>query len=123
RAAYALYTAKDYAGAASAMTDFLAANPKAARASNAEYWLGRSYMAQEQYALAAKAFLAGYKNFPTGDRAPESVLWLGNALAALKKPKEACQAYDELPASYGDRLTPALKAQLAKGRKDAKCAA
>ncbi len=40
RAAYALYTAKDYAGAAGAMTDFLAANPKAARASNAAILAG-----------------------------------------------------------------------------------
>ena len=41
------------------MTDFLAANPKAARASNAQYWLGRSYDAQERHAEAAKAFLDG----------------------------------------------------------------
>ncbi len=123
RAAYAFYTAKDYDKAEAAMTDFLAANPKAARASHAEYWLGRSYMAQDQYAAAAKAFLDGYKKYPNGERAPESLLWLGNALAALKKPKEACQAYDELPASYADKLTPAVKSALAKARKDAKCAA
>ncbi len=123
RAAYAFYTAKDYDKAEGAMTDFLTANPKAARASHAEYWLGRSYMAQDQFAPAAKAFLDGYKKYPNGERAPESLLWLGNALAALKKPKEACQAYDELPASYADKLTPALKSTLAKARKDAKCAA
>jgi tol-pal system protein YbgF len=121
RAAYALYTAKDYARAEAAMTDFLAANPKAARASNAQYWLGRSYMAEDKFTQAAKAFLDGYKKYPDGDRAPESLLWLGNALTALKKTKQACQAYDELPASYAAKLTPSLKAQLAKAQKDAKC--
>ena len=34
------------------MTDFLAANPKAARASNAQYWLGRSYLAEDQFTQA-----------------------------------------------------------------------
>ena len=121
RAAYALYVAKDYSRAETAMQDFLAANPKAARASNAQYWLGRSYMAQDSFAQAAKAFLTGYKSYPDGAKAPDSLLGLGNALVGLKKPREACQAYNELQASYGDKLTPALTSAAAKARKDAKC--
>ena len=123
RAAYALYTAKDYTGAEGAMTDFLAVNPKAARASNAEYWLGRSFMAQDQFAEAAKAFLDGYKNYPDGDRAPESLLWLGKALTSLKKNKQACSALDELKSAYGDKLTPAIRSAAASARSDAKCGA
>ncbi|MGI4880859.1 MAG: YbgF trimerization domain-containing protein [Janthinobacterium lividum] len=121
RAAYALYVAKDYAGAEAAMEAFLAANPKAARASNAQYWLGRSYMAQDSHAQAAKAFLDGYQKMPKGDRAPDSLLWLGNALAALKKPEQACRALNELQSVYGDKLTPALKTQATKARSEAKC--
>ena len=121
RAAYALYTAKDYAGAETAMTDFLAANPKAARASNAQYWLGRSYDAEGRHAEAAKAFLDGYKNYADGDRAPDSLLWLGKSLTSLKKPKQACSALDELQSVYGPKLTPALKAGAKTARSDAKC--
>ncbi len=121
RAAYALYVAKDYSRAEAAMQDFLTNNPKVARASNAQYWLGRSYMAQESYAQAAKAFLDGYQKFPKGDRAPDSLLWLGNALAALKKPDQACRSLNELQSVYGETLTPALKSAAAKARKDAKC--
>ncbi len=121
RAAYALYTAKDYAKAEAAMTDFLAANPKAARASNAQYWLGRSYMADEQFTLAAKAFLDGYKKYPKGDRAPDSLVGLGNALTALKKPEQACTALNELQSVYGPKLTPAVTSAAAKARRDAKC--
>ena len=121
RDAYALYVAKDYPKAATAMQDFLAANPKAARASNAQYWLGRTYMAQGSHAQAAKAFLDGYQKFPKGDRAPDSLLWLGNALAALKKPDQACRALNELQSVYGDKLTPALKTQAVKARAEAKC--
>ncbi len=121
RAAYALYTAKDYDKAEGAMTDFLAANPKAARASNAQYWLGRAYFAQDRFAEAAKAFLDGYKNYADGDRAPDSLLWLGKALTSLKKAKQACSALDELASVYGAKLTPALKSAAAKARSDAKC--
>lgn len=121
RAAYALYTGKQYDQAETAMTDFLAANPKAARASNAQYWLGRSYDAQERHAEAAKAFLDGYKNYPDGDRAPDSLLWLGKSLTALKKNKQACSALDELQSVYGSKLTPAVKTAAGKARGDAKC--
>jgi tol-pal system protein YbgF len=121
RAAYALYTAKQYGEAETAMTDFLAANPKAARASNAQYWLGRSYDAEGRHAEAAKAFLDGYKNYPDGERAPESLLWLGKSLTALKKNKQACSALDELQSVYGPKLTPAVKSAAGKARGDAKC--
>jgi len=121
RAAYALYVAKDYQRAEAAMQDFLTSNPKSPRASNAQYWLGRSFMAHDSYAQAAKAFLTGYKSYPDGAKGPDSLLWLGNALVGLKKPREACQAYNELQASYGDKLAPALTAAATKARKDAKC--
>ncbi len=121
RAAYALYTDKKYDAAVTAMTDFLAANPKAARASNAQYWLGRSLAAQDRSAEAAKAFLDGYKTYPDGDRAPDSLLWLGKTLTTLKKSKQACSALDELQSVYGPKLTPAIKAAATRARADAKC--
>jgi tol-pal system protein YbgF len=121
RAAFALYTAKDYDRAAAAMTDFLAANPKAARASNAQYWLGRTYFAQDRSAEAAKAFLDGYKNYADGDRAADSLLWLGKSLTALKKPKQACSALDELQSVYGGKMSPSIKSAAIKARADAKC--
>lgn len=123
RAAYALYVAKDYPKAATAMQDFLAANAKSPRASTAQYWLGRTYMAQNQHAQAAKAFLDGYQKYPKGERAPDSLLWLGNAMVALKKPDQACRALNELQSVYGDKLTPALKDAAAKSRTAAKCGA
>ncbi len=121
RAAYALYVAKDFSRAEAAMQDFLANNPKSPRASNAQYWLGRSFMAQDSFAQAAKAFLDGYQKYPKGDRAPDSLLWLGNALTALKKPDQACRSLNELQSVYGDKLTPALTSAATKARKDAKC--
>ena len=123
RAAQALVSAKDYDGAEVALTDFLAKYPKSTHASEAQYALGKSYAAQKQHAEAAKAYLGGYKTYPKGTRAPDSLLGLAQALIDLKKPAQACQSLGELDAAYGDKLTPALKAQAAKARVAAKCKA
>lgn len=123
RSAYALYVAKDYPKAEAAMTLFVAANPRAPLASNAQYWLGRSYMVHDSYAQAAKAFLDGYKKYPKGERAPDSLLWLGIALTELNKSDEACRALNELRSVYGDKLTPALVSAATRARRDAKCGA
>ena len=122
RVAYAPVEAKDYAKAEVALTDYIAANPKAARASSAQYWLGRSYMAQGKSAQAAKAFLDGYQKYPKGVRGPDSLLYLGNALIELKKPDQACRALNELASVYGTKLTPALSDAAVKARAAAKCA-
>lgn len=123
RAAYALVAAKNYAAAEPALEDFIAANPKAARASDAQYWLGKTYAAQKQPGQAAKAYLDGYKNFPKGTRAADSLLGLSQALVDLKKPEQACLSLKELDEVYAAKLTPALKAQAATARKTAKCTA
>ena len=121
RAARAHYTAKDYDAAETGFTDFVAANPKSSHASIAQYLLGRSYAAQTSSAQAAKAFLDGYQKYPKSEQAPDSLIGLGNALTALKKPDQACRALNELKSVYGSKLTTAQKAQAAKARTSAKC--
>ncbi len=121
RQAYAPVAAKDYAKAEPALLDFLSTYPKAPRAASAQYWLGRSYMAQGQSAQAAKAFLDGYQKYPKSDRGADSLIGLGGALTALKKPEQACKAYNELQAVYGAKLTASQKDAVAKARTTAKC--
>ncbi|HPU14661.1 MAG TPA: tetratricopeptide repeat protein [Polymorphobacter sp.] len=121
RQAYAPVAAKDYAKAEPALLDFLSAYPKAPRAASAQYWLGRTYMAQGQSAQAAKAFLDGYQKYPKSDRGADSLIGLGGALTALKKPEQACKAYNELAAVYGAKLTTSQKDAVTKARATAKC--
>lgn len=121
REGYALYTSGDYAAASKALTAFVAANPKHARASNAQFWAGRSMLAQGRTADAAKAFLAGYQQFPRGERAHNSLLWLGKSLIELKQPAAACQALDQLKTAYPDRLTGQFAADTSAARAQAKC--
>ena len=125
QAAYLSYSGQQYARAETALIDFVAKHPRSRRASHAQYWLGRTYMAQKQPAQAAKAFLDNYRNMPKGERAPDSLYWLGQSLMTMAPPQpaKACEVYDELASAYDDKLSTLLKGQVDKARVTAKCAA
>src|SRR3546814_12640389 len=82
--------------------------------------LGRTYLADNKPAMAVEAFYANYQNNPRGDRAPDSLYWLGQALMKLDKPQEACKVYGELTDVYGAKMSATLKDQAAKARVAAK---
>ena len=72
-------------------------------------------------ANAAEAFAANYQTDPRGERAPDSLYYLGASLVALKKPADACKVYDEFDAAYGATADAALKDRVAASRKTARC--
>ncbi|MCS6987452.1 MAG: tetratricopeptide repeat protein [Sphingomonadaceae bacterium] len=121
QAAYAHYRARDWARAAAELEAFAQAHPKSPRASNARYWAGRAEMERGRPAEAAKLFLANYRTSPEGAMAASSLLWLGKALIALKQPKAACDALDQLRTAYPERLQGTLAAEAQKARAEAKC--
>ena len=120
---FRLYTAKLYPEAQTKLKEFVAKYPAHRRYSYAQNLLGRAYYDEGKPALASVAFYDNYQKMPKGERAPESLYWLGQALTKLKKMTDACKVYDELQDVYGARLAPDLKAKATKGRADAKCAA
>jgi len=120
---FRLYSAKFYPEAQARLKDFVAKYPSHRRASYAQNLLGRAYYDEGKPALASVAFYDNYQKMPKGDRAAESLYWLGQSLTRLKKLPDACKVYDELEDVYGAKLTPDLKARAAKGRVDAKCTA
>jgi TolA-binding protein len=122
-AAYKLWEAKRFPAAQAALKAVVAKYPKHARASYARNLLGRAYLDDGKAALAAQAFLDNYQKDPQGERAPDSLYYLGQSLTRLKKSAEACKAYDELQDVYGSSLREPLKGRVAQGRLDAKCAA
>ena len=123
KAAYADVLAKDWPAAETAMTDFIAAWPKSTRIPQAQYWLGKSFAARDQHAQAAKSFLELYQTAPLSPRAPDSLIGLATAMNGLKKPKDACRVLGDLDSVYGEKLTPAQKADAAALRAKAKCPA
>lgn len=120
RAAYAFIPQRDFATAEARLRAFIDKHPKGPRAPDALYWMGRAQFNQKLYGEAAKSFLAGYHQFPKSQRAPESLLSLGDSLVAIGNPPEACKAYNELLAVYPD-ASPDLKKRLAAARAKAKC--
>jgi TolA-binding protein len=120
-AGYKLWTQKKYPQAEASLAAVAKKYPKHKRASYAQNLLGRAYLDDGQPARAAEAFAANYTTNPHGDRAPDSLYFLGQSLMQLKKPTDACRVYDELTAAYGDKIDASLKAKVAAGRTDAKC--
>jgi TolA-binding protein len=120
---YTLWTQKRYGEAETQLKQVVAKYPTSKRASYAQNLLGRAYMDDGQLTDAATAFYDGYKKFPRGERAADSLYYLGQTMTKLKKTDRACQVYDELRDVYGATLNATLKARVAQGRADAKCGA
>jgi TolA-binding protein len=119
---YRLWQAKMYDAAANELKSVATQYPKHRRASYAQNLLGRAYLDQGKPALASVAFYDNYQKWPKGERAPESLYWLGVSLTQLKKPAEACKVFAELDDVYGATMPAGLKGQVADGRRKAKCA-
>lgn len=118
---YRLWAAKRYAQAAEQLKKVVAAYPKSRRASYAQNLLGRSYLDDGKPSLASIAFYDNYKKMPDGERAPDSLYFLGQALLKLNKPADACKVYGELIDVYGDKIGQGMKDDVARSRTSAKC--
>nr|WP_088185486.1 tetratricopeptide repeat protein [Sphingobium sp. Z007] len=118
---YRLWDAKFYPEAQAqlkATVEKYGASPVASKAQNL---LGRAYLDDGKPALASVAFYENYQKRPRGDRAPDSLAYLGDALIQLKKPADACKVYQELEQVYGDNLSSTLRGLMTAGRAKAKC--
>lgn len=91
---------KDYAGAEGAFRQLVETYPNDPLAGNAQYWIGETYYVRGQYKNAADAFLKGYKKYKSSDKAPDTLLKLGMALAELGQKDAACSTFSELKAKY-----------------------
>jgi tol-pal system protein YbgF len=94
--AFALLGKEDLAGAEKAFQAFIAKYGKNPLAGNAQYWLGETYYGRKKFPEAVAAFGDAFKGFPTGSKAPDSLLKLGMSFSQLGKKKEACTAYSQL---------------------------
>lgn len=119
---YRLWSAKQFPAAIAALKPVVEKYPKHRRASFAQNLIGRSYLDDGKPSLASIAFYDNYKKMPDGERAPDSLYYLAQALVELKKPKDACEVYGELTDVYGDRISASMKSDVARGRTAAKCA-
>ena len=111
----------DYDGAIGTLRAFVKAYPKHRRVSYANNLIGRAQLDKGDARAAAETLLANYRTNPAGERAPDSLFYLGQALMKLGQPGQACKAYGELDAVYGAKIRPDLKKLETDAKAQANC--
>jgi TolA-binding protein len=120
-AGYQLWNAGKYDEAVGALRAFVSAYPSHRRTSWANNLTGRALLDKGEPRAAAEVLLTNYRSNPKGERAADSLFYLGQALMKLDQASQACKAYGELEAVYGSSMRPALKEMLPKAKSEAKC--
>jgi TolA-binding protein len=115
------WEAGQYDQAIATLKAFTAAYPKHRRVSYANNLIGRSLLSKGDARGAAAILLANYRGNPGGDRAADSLYYLGQAAMQLGQPAQACKVYAEFDAIYGSKARADLRKQVSDGKAQAQC--
>jgi TolA-binding protein len=118
---YQLWKAGKYDAAIGALRAFSSSYPNHRRTSWANNLAGRAMLDKGEPRAAAEALLANYRGNPKGERAADSLFYLGQSLTKLDQPSQACKAYAELEAVYGSAIRADLQKMLPDAKAQAKC--
>jgi tol-pal system protein YbgF len=118
--AYGYILHKDYALAEQGFRDFLRKYPDGKLVPDAQYWLGESMFQRQRYRDAAESFLAVSTKYEHSGKAPESLLRLGQSLAAMNQKEAACATLAEVGRKF-PRATASVKRGVTQEQKRAHC--
>jgi tol-pal system protein YbgF len=104
---------RQFGDAEAGFRTFLQKYPDHSLAGSAQYWLGETFYAQNDYRKAAQAFLQGYREYPKSRRAPDSLFKLGASLDRLGQKQQACAAYLSVSSEYPKAVETRKRAQAA----------
>ena len=116
-----LWTAGKYDAAHTSLLATAKKYPDSRRASWAYNLAGRALLDGGKPRGAAEELLANYRRDPKGERAQDSVFYLGKSLVKLGQSSQACKAYAELQEVYGAAIRGQVKAMLPAALAEAKC--
>jgi TolA-binding protein len=119
-AGFRLWEQRNYAAAQTALTQVAERYPRSRWASWARNLAGRAYLDDGKPATAARIFLSNYQDNPSGERAADSLFYLGETLVRLNRRSEACPVYDELAQNYPN-MRAFLRERLPAARRAARC--
>ena len=102
---------RQFGDAETGFSSFLQKYPDHSLAGSAQYWLGETFYAQNDFKRAAANFLQGYKKYPTSRRAPDSLLKLGISLDRLGQNDQACAAFAAVSSEYPKAVDARKRAQ------------
>jgi tol-pal system protein YbgF len=111
---------KDYDLAEGAFRAYLKKYPSDTRVADAQYYLGESLYQRQRYRDAAESFLTVTTKFERSAKAPESLMRLGQSLAALGEKETACAAWGEIGRKYTN-ASAAVKKNVAAEQKRVRC--
>ena len=97
---FRLWSAGFYPEARQQLTKFVDQYPTHARISFGRNLLGRAFLDDKMPEEAARWFLKNYQANKNGERAPDSLLYLGVSMIAMKDTKRACIALAEFAETY-----------------------
>lgn len=97
---FRLWNAGLFPEARQQLTKYVEAYPSHAKISYGRNLLGRAFLDDKMPEDAARWFLKNYQANKAGERAPDSLLYLGVSMVAMKDTKRACIALAEFADTY-----------------------
>ncbi len=119
---FRLWSAGLYPEAQAQLEKLVKDHPRYPRMSFARNLLGRVYMDDRQYENAVHTLYDNYKTNPKGERAPDSLMFLGMTFSRMNNKQASCTAFGELFKVYGDSMNASLRSQATSERTKAGCA-
>jgi len=111
--------ARRYGAAESGFKSFLNKYASHDLASGAQFMLGETYYVQRNWRLAAQSYLKGYRKYPNGNRAGDTLFKLGMSLGKLGQKTQSCGAFETVVTKYKSSGNVASRAR--KEMKSARC--
>ena len=118
---FRLWNAGFYPEARQQLIKYVEQYPNHARISFGRNLLGRAFLDDNMPEEAARWFLRNYQANKAGDRAPDSLLYLGASMIALKDTKRACIALAEFAETYPAIAAGRLASDYQANRAKVKC--
>ena len=118
---FRLWEAGFYPEAQQQLALFLQRYPNHSRATYARNLLGRAYLDNGQPREAATYFFENYQADRQAARAPDSLLFLAEAMVAIGDTNRACIALAEFGETYPALATGRLKEQYDRARNQVRC--
>jgi len=119
-AGFRLWNEHRYAEAAAALDAAAQRYPNTRWTSWMRNLQGRAQLDDNKPATAARILLSNYQDNPRGERAADSLFYLGQALTRLNRRTEACRVYDELASVYPE-MRAEIRRRIPQARTDARC--
>lgn len=118
---FRLWDAGFYPEARQQLAYFVESHPDHPRLSYGRNLLGRAYLDDGKPDEAARWFVGNYLNDRNGARAPDSLLFLAEAMMAKGDERRACLALDELSETYPALVTGRLADQYMQNLRKVTC--